>query len=334
MLTILENDRNIILYSLSELDKKVNSQSAAEHEGRVALAEVKKEKEQLGRKEQHNSKYDNERTERIFDYAEVLESKVNDKDEEIRLLRSLASAGIITAGAAHELSGLRNHMSVRMRQFDKLLAQHLNRNEFSQVPASRNPFLRIEQMADSDSKIVSWLDYALMPLKRDRRTRKKVNVANYLNNLAEIWSPLLASRKITLILNTDKITEKTFARLFPIDLDTVFNNLIINSMEAFVYRKSMHERHITIRASVDNANIMIDYKDNAGGLDESFLADPEQIFRPHTTTKVDSLGQPTGTGMGMYLIKAVLDDNGASITLKPELKDGFCVEVGLIGGEA
>lgn len=311
MLTILENDRNTILFSLSELDKRMSEKSRIESEGRAALAEIRQE-EQQGDDKNHKqrSKGNDERAEKVFDYAEALESKVDDKDEEIRLLRSLASAGIITAAAAHELNGLKNHMSVRMRQFDRLLNEHLDRNDFDKVPISKNPFARIEQMAEADEKIVSWLDYALMPLRRDKRTRKNVNISSYLTGLSSIWTPLLQNRKINLEIRTE-IADDTVVRLFPIDLDTVFNNLIINSMEAFVYHKRLQVRHIGIRVHESDGKVFIDYEDNAGGLDESFLSDPEQIYLPHTTTKVNALGEPIGTGMGMYLLKAILDDNGA-----------------------
>lgn len=328
MLTILENDRNTVLFSLSQLDKRINKSSQIESKGREALAEIKKEKrDSKNDKQSGRSEYRKERTERVFEYAEILESKVDDKNEEIRLLRSLASAGIITAAAAHELNGLKNHMLVRMRQFDKLLGGYLDRDSFQNVLVSKNPFARIEQMAVSDAKIVAWLDYALMPLRRDRRTRKKVNVAEYISGLSGVWSPLLSSRKIILDIGIDKESEQVFTRLFPIDLDTIFNNLIINSMEAFVQNKRLEERRITINLSADASSITIQYEDTAGGLHETFLSDPHQIFRPHVTTKVNALGEPTGTGMGMYLIKAVLDDNDGQITLLLDNPTAFAADI-------
>ena len=98
-------------------------------------------------------------------------------------------------------------------------------------------------------------------------------------------------------------------------------------MEAFVQHKRLQDRRISIKLSLIDSEICIFYQDNAGGLDEAFLTDPNQIFRPHITTKVNALGEPTGTGMGMYLIKAVLDDNDGKILLSNDIEDAFTASI-------
>ncbi len=314
ILTILENDRNQVFFSLSELYKKTNEQEAVRLRAKEAIAKVKADKDQAN-KADNSFNQKSEYAERIADYVEVLESKSHDKDEEIKILRSLASAGIITAAAAHELSGLKNHMSVRARQFERLLEKHLKREEFVNESAAHDPFKRIAQMAESDRKIVSWMDYALMPLRRDRRLRNKIKAKEYFEGLQVIWDTLLEDRKIKLTINSN-VKAETAIKAFPIDLDTIFNNLLINSTEAFIARKSTDDRKITIGLEEQAGRIKITYEDNAGGLDDSFKKDTEGIFMPHVTTKVNLTGEATGTGMGMYLVKATVDENAGSVTIE------------------
>lgn len=322
MLTIVEGDRNQLFYSLSQLNLKTNKIEAIKQEGKKALADIQTHKKD-------NSKewrYYKEEAEKVFEYAKVMQAQESDKDEELRILRSLASAGIITAGASHELKGLKNHMSVRVRQFVRLLEKYLDKNSFKDKSAVDDPFKRLEQMGESDQKIVSWMDYALMPLKRDRRTRSKVKLDSYFEDLNNIWKPLLESRKISLSIDLDDISEVS-VKMFPIDVDTIFNNLIINSMEAFVSRKSTDDRIIGISIKQDKEYVVATYEDNAGGLDTAFANSPERIFLPHVTTKVNVRGESTGTGMGMYLAKAVLDENNGQITIEDSSAGTFRVSV-------
>jgi signal transduction histidine kinase len=322
MLTIVEDDRNQLFYALSQLDLKTNKVEAIKQEGKKALADIQTHKKD-GNEEW---RYYKDEAEKVFEYAKVLQAHESDKDEELRILRSLASAGIITAGASHELKGLKNHMSVRVRQFTRLLEKYLDKNSFKNKTAVDDPFKRLEQMGESDQKIVSWMDYALMPLKRDRRTRNRVKLNGYFEDLNNIWKPLLESRKICLTIDLGDIGEVS-VKMFPIDLDTIFNNLIINSMEAFVFRKSTDDRIIGINIEQDKECVVATYEDNAGGLDAAFVNNPERIFLPHVTTKVDVKGESTGTGMGMYLVKAVLDENNGQVVIEDSSAGTFRVSI-------
>ena len=313
ILTILESDRNQVFFSLSSLFNKTNEQEIVKQRAKEAIAIVKSSKNGANKSE-HTQDQEGEYAERIADYVEVLESKSHDKDEEIKILRSLASAGIITAAAAHELSGLKNHMSVRAKQFERLLEKHLKKEDFVDESAAHDPFKRISQMAESDRKIVSWMDYALMPLRRDRRLRNKIKTNEYFEGLQDMWSALLEDRKIKLTINSS-VRPETSVKAFPIDLDTIFNNLLINSTEAFIARKSTDDRKILIKVDEQAGKLKITYEDNAGGLDDSFKKDPEKIFMPHVTTKVNLTGEATGTGMGMYLVKATVDENEGAVTI-------------------
>ena len=60
--------------------------------------------------------------------------------------------------------------------------------------------------------------------------------------------------------------------------------------------------------------IVINYSDNGKGL-ESVFEDKDDIFLPFTTTKKDKYGKEIGTGLGMYLVKQVIDDSNGKIEI-------------------
>ena len=97
-----------------------------------------------------------------------------------------------------------------------------------------------------------------------------------------------------------------------VQLRQVFNNLISNSIEA---SGGPDKAHITITAepqttitcykSLDTVKLSI--VDNGSGFSEKVL---QSAFEPYVTTK------PTGTGLGLPMVKKILDDHGADISLQ------------------
>jgi len=107
--------------------------------------------------------------------------------------------------------------------------------------------------------------------------------------------------------------EKSFKiNVIPNEFKQIFINLIQNSIEAF-NEKGIEKREIYINSYENDKNKIIEYIDNAGGIDETYI---KKILEPHFTTK------KTGTGMGMYLIKLILNKIDATISIE-NYKEGI-----------
>lgn len=116
-----------------------------------------------------------------------------------------------------------------------------------------------------------------------------------------------------------------------IDLDSIFYNLINNSVEALVRPSGHQQRIICLRAVlVDSEVVHFDYQDNGPGL-ASTLNTAEDIFSYGITTKKeDSNGDSMGTGLGMWLLKNIVDDYKGGVSLKCQVgSPGFAISIQL-----
>lgn len=86
---------------------------------------------------------------------------------------------------------------------------------------------------------------------------------------------------------------------FEIDLDSNFNNLILNSIEAMLLPGSSECRKISITVlETENNEAWIDYRDTGPGLHEP-IRYPNRVFEFSFSTKADSTGNPIGSGLGL-----------------------------------
>ncbi|MCB0753180.1 MAG: HAMP domain-containing histidine kinase, partial [Ignavibacteriae bacterium] len=201
----------------------------------------------------------------------------------------------------------------------------IDKTELQKLPDYMNPFIMIDDIRTQDIRLKTWLDFALASVRKDKRTRKTINMVTYIEGLERTWSSLLSRRKIKLIFDKWKFTLVNF-RGHEIDLDGIFNNLIANSVDAFKRKDAGDLREIKFSFSynpLDSNGISVLYEDSGPGLEEEII-DPNQIFQPFFTTKRDErTGEKIGTGLGMWIVKSTIDEYHGDIEIiktRPNLK--------------
>ena len=253
----------------------------------------------------------------------VQEQELKEKTDELRLARSLASSGLIVASFAHELKHLQTHLKHRTNILKKSLVELLDRNTVDSLPDFKNPFIMVEDIKLQDLKLIKWITFSLLTLKKNRRQRTNINISYYFKTFEKTWGRLLLDRSIK--LNIPLENNYCIFRAFHIDLDSIFTNLIANSIDAFKEEGSSKNRIIDISWKVLEENLIMSYKDSGCGLSDDYK-DPYVIFNAFETTKRDKYGNKIGTGLGMWLVKNIVDDyNGKTTLLKPET--GFQLEI-------
>ena len=186
----------------------------------------------------------------------------------------------------------------------------------------KNPFYLMQNMREQDVKLKSWLAFSLGAARKDKRKRKQLFLKKYFSDFKVDWSSVLNDRGVELDISS---IEDLDMRVFEIDFDSIFNNLLVNTIDAF-NSSGNDQRFITIAVSSTPKEIIIDYSDNGPGLSKD-IDKPEKIFEPLFTTKRNPhSGEEEGTGLGMWLVKSIVEENdGNTKLLYPE--QGFSIRI-------
>jgi len=312
-----EEDRNIIMFCLSELYKATHRDDAkqkAKHlidnmsKNKIASDDPKQQIETL-----------------VKGYS-ALEEEIEEKEMEIRLLRNLASTGLIISSFAHELDSIRSRLESRTNFLLTNLKEMIPESALKNINEQDNPYYMVQLIQQEDIKLKHWLNYSLNSLGADKRKRKNIDINNYFLNFKNVWDGLLIEKKIKLALK-NKITEDYSFRCFEVDLDSIFNNLLSNSIYAL--SKIKDNRMITIQYYLNNNFVIIIFKDNGNGLSHEYYKNPNAIFNSFETSKKDPYGNITGTGLGLYIVKSVIEQYSDAFINILDYKKEFTLKIGL-----
>jgi nitrogen fixation/metabolism regulation signal transduction histidine kinase len=190
----------------------------------------------------------------------------------------------------------------------KLSLQHLQRTFNPEDPKSGEKLQKvsaslIEQIDTLTNIANAFSNFARLP----KANMAELDLGNLITSVAHLFD---AESKIHLEIDSDYIVQADK------DLITrVFNNLITNSIQAS-YETSKPE--IVIHVKKDAASIIVSIKDNGHGISEE---QQTKIFEPYFTTK------STGTGLGLAMVKRILENHNATIQIKESSSKGTTMEI-------
>lgn len=308
-----ELDRNTIMFNLSELFKDEHPQTAQAKEiARKVL----------------DSNNDNSSTSREFEDLKilaqeykVLKSQLSDKEAELSMLRSLASMGITVATFTHELKGILLRLLPRNELLRGILLQYLPEEQFEGM-RFENPYRELEHMKEEDEKLSNWISYSLRSIRRSKRERTDILLTSYFKDFVESWRPSLSKKNIMLMDPHMVGIDGAKIHAVEMDLDSIFNNYITNSITAFLTSKE-DEKNINIHIVNDHGLAIIDFIDNGSGLATQYQDNQEIIFNAFETSKVDSQNNKIGTGMGLFIARGIISKYKDSAIVLLPVKNGF-----------
>ena len=197
------------------------------------------------------------------------------------------------------------------------------------VPSAFHPYRILEDWEEDDKRVKQWFTFALTTIRAGRRRRREVSLREHLQATRTVWLGFLEPREVelTICFDDDEIDAHILA--FEIDLDSIFNNLILNSVEAFLSSRHVGDRRISIEVQVQERWVRISYRDNGPGIHPS-IGEPSHIFRFATSTKRDPDGKLSGTGLGMWILGAVVQGYGGTCkAFRHSDQQGFHMELSL-----
>lgn len=222
-------------------------------------------------------------------------------EEKLRQAEHLSAIGEMTAGVSHEI---RNPLGII-----KSSAQLL-KNKMKKLDASSSiPDIIVEESARLDEIITDFLDFAKPKIPDLHPCR----VEDIIEKNISFLSPQIEKNKITIQKHiSDHIPEimADSAMLYQ-----AFLNLLINAFQSIEDKGT-----ITIRADYHSGFVILNFIDDGNGIPEDVL---KKIWTPFFTTK------DTGTGLGLGIVKNMIEAHRGKISITNEKPCGANVEIAL-----
>lgn len=284
---------------------RVNHKEKTKQEGSQIAKSV------LSGKKDKNYKAQKEKMESLAKTVQYFEEEREELITELKLLRALATNGLITTSIVHDLKSIN--------------ALLVNRVEPMRMAIENNNKMLIERnlndLYKNDQFLKSWITVVTNQSKKDKRKRLKKNIYDTIEKIVNVLQPILVQKKVQVELIKDE--QNAERRIFESDFESIFYNLIINSIEAFS-KSSTKNRKIRIELKT-NENLVVNYLDNGDGLDNKFK-NPYEIFTLGSTSKYDQFGNVIGTGLGMYIIASTVREYNGDYKLT-QIQNGFGLEI-------
>ncbi len=334
IIKIFEDDRSTIAYNLDILKTKKDSVKEAIENANRILEEEKKEKEEQLRREKEGKKQKEKKEKTKEEYEEENQYfkkgfEALKKEQEFSVnkearLQSLASTGILFTSFAHELAAIRNSINNQI----PFLRKYINKLDvdLNSLPQNQNPLYWASRIEKTDEVIIQWYDFVLNKINRKKHLSKSQSIITYLNNLTSQWQNLISSNGINVVFKSDINSEVfTFSE---IEFNSVFDNLIVNSVDAFSRPGVQGEKQISINLTDNDDSLLIDYHDSGPGLIDAYKKEPYKILEFNESSKINKQGEQEGTGVGMWIVKNTVNEYKGTLKIDTSVS-GFRVLIKL-----
>lgn len=309
IISIFEKDRAYIARNIKQYNDNQNQREKAKEEATDIAKTLLGKKRKRAKEEQTDTASD---AKKLAEAVQIFQEEREELISEIKLLRALATNGLMTTTMVHDLKSINALLVSRVRGFRLAIKQ----NDMPQI--QRN----LDDLKTNDEFLKSWITVITTQTKKDRRKRLKKDINKTIAESLKLIKPILDRKMVTVNFSTDN--GEAYKKIFATDFDSIIYNLIINSIESFEETK-IAERLIDI--AVESGDVLtIHYSDNGHGLTDTFKKNPYSIFEYGTTSKFDAEGKPVGTGLGMYIVASSINEYNGRYTIT-KVEDGFGLDI-------
>jgi PAS domain S-box-containing protein len=214
-------------------------------------------------------------------------------EETLRRAEKLATAGELGATIAHEMN---NPLAAATN-----LSYLVKKNKSLDEKARK----QLEQL-DRELARMAHMTRRTLGFYRDTRSPRPIDLSRIMDEVLELYDARLQSK---LIQVRKEYQAHSAVTVFPGEIRKVFSNLIANAIDAI-----QGQGVITIRLRKSQAwkhsgppGVRITVADSGTGIRPE---DKRRIFEPFYTTKKE-----TGTGLGLWLSKDIVEKHGGSIAV-------------------
>ncbi|MET0516092.1 MAG: PAS domain S-box protein [Nitrospiraceae bacterium] len=222
--------------------------------------------------------------------------------ERLQRTERIAELGTLASGMAHEIG---TPMNVIMGRAEYLM------NRTKEEPIKRGLQTIISQV----ERITRVMNQLLSFARRRTPERRAVDLKQVADNSLDIFEERFSRHNIHAELTCDKDIPPVHADVD--QMNQVLINLVMNATHAMP-----EGGRLDIRLSANHDNVQLKVMDTGHGIPADTVP---RIFDPFFTTK--EFGK--GTGLGLTVVKGIIDEHGGTITVESEEGKGttFTVEL-------
>ena len=319
----LEEDRQ---YVIRKLDQLYKSTAKGEQALKIAKEALNKYKKEEGEKERNNkdNEADSEKKQSYENFHKAIsyqEERIQDLQEEMGLLRTLATTGIVVNTYIHEIKALTTQLNVGVKEAYACL------EEDNDIISAKEELKKLRVLK---GKFNSWFKVTIDAVEMDKRKRKKENIGNIIQNSISKWKSVQNNKIDYVYIENEEID----IRCFPFDFETIISNLVTNSSTIFKNHK-VEKPTIKIEIGRKDDKFYIKYSDNGPGLCEAFKREPQKILKHGVTDRRNANGEVVGTGMGLWIVDSIIQNYKGYIDLRKniEKENGFFMDLFFEGRE-
>lgn len=207
---------------------------------------------------------------------------------------------------AHEIKNPLTPIQLAADRMRYRLLDHLNEEDARILDRATHTII---QQVDSMKRLVQdFSDFAKSP----KVVMQQIDLNNFIQDMA-IMYPLTDKQRMRIQLQLDHQCPHIIADLGR--LRQMFHNLIKNAIEA---SEKEEKPSLIISTQCDKEYLNLTFSDNGPGIPEDLRL---WIFEPYSTNK------PKGTGLGMAIVKRILDEHQASISIGSNDPQGARINV-------
>lgn len=156
----------------------------------------------------------------------------------------------------------------------------------------------------------------LSKLERQKEIEKeKINLSNIVLQLLEDYKPLLESKNLNLVYNVEKDLRIQGNKIM---LERVFLNILMNAVK-------FTKTNIEVSLIREGKTAILKIRDNGIGISEEnkkFIW--ERFFQVNDSRNKE---ENKGSGLGLSMVKKIVDLHSATIDLESELEQGTCFTI-------
>ena len=325
VLDLFEFDRQYYYRELSQWVKENNPKTT-----KNIIDSIIDEEKNNPKTEQAKQHCNEDDTYSATDYKNAILHLFNENTEKIKtldVLMAFCASGILANTFAHELAQIHTNFGTRNNQLKLCIDYILGYCEFS-GDDDFNPYLAIQESEKNDNLLSSWIGILMNGFNPgyEEDDLREYNLIEELNNIIGVWQPLLKEK---FILLNNIVADDITCNIPIIDWYIILNNFILNSVWFLEIDSAEKDKEIIIKVYTEENTINIELSNNGPLISEKYKNTPNMIFVAGESSKiVDETTNKTGTGIGLWITKTIVDKNQGSITVL-DLNDGFGLKINI-----